>query len=88
MSASEEIKSEIHRTVLLLHPDPILRGVLESWCAGAKDEEVLVDLKNWNEAKSLEMHEWLTTLTGKELDAVERKLGEYQASKAPERKAA
>ena len=88
MPAQEDIKSEIYRTVLLLHPDPILLSMLESWCAGAKDEEVLADLKNWNEAKSLEMQEWLTTLTGKELDAVERKLGEYQASKTPERKAA
>jgi hypothetical protein len=88
MTPREEMKAEIYRTVLLLQPDPILLKLLESWCAGAKDEEVLAELRNWNEAKSLEMQEWLTTLTGKELDAVERKLGEYQASKAPERKAA
>lgn len=78
MSPREEIKSEIHRTLLLLHPDPILVRTIESWCAGADDAEVLAELRNWHEAKYLEMQEWLTTLNGRELEAVESKLAEYR----------
>ncbi len=64
--------------VLLLHPDPILVRTIETWCAGASDEEFLVELRNWNEAKYLEMQEWLTTLDGRDLEAVESKLAEYR----------
>ncbi len=88
MPERDDIKSEIYRTVLLLQPDPILLKVLESWCAGADDAEVLADLRNWNEAKALEMEEWAGSLSGKDMEGVQRKLREYAASKGPERKAA
>jgi hypothetical protein len=78
MAPREEIKSAIYRTLLLLHPDPILVRTLESWCAGAADEEVAAELRNWNEAKFLEMQEWLTTLNGRDLEAVQSKLAEYR----------
>lgn len=78
MTAPEEIKAEIYRTLLLLHPDPILVKTIESWCAGADDAAVLTELRNWNEAKSLEMEEWLPTLTGRDHDAVQSKLDEYR----------
>ena len=74
----KELKTEIYRMVLLLHPDPILERTLETWCAGATDEEVLAELRNWNEAKFLEMQEWLTTLDGRDLEAVQSKLAEYR----------
>ena len=78
MAPRDAIKSEIYRTLLLLHPDPILVGTLESWCAGAGDEEILAELRNWNEAKYLEMQEWITTLNGRDLEAVQSKLAEYR----------
>jgi hypothetical protein len=78
MNPREEVKSEIHRTLLLLHPDPILVRTIESWCAGATDAEVAAELRNWNEAKYLEMQEWLTTLNGRDLEAVQSKLAEYR----------
>ena len=78
MTAREELKAEIHRTLTLLHPDPILLGVIEAWCAGAEDAQVVADLRNWNEAKALELEEWLPTLTGKDHEAVEKKLRQYR----------
>lgn len=78
MTPREEIKAEIYRTLLLLHPDPILVRTIEAWCAGADDAEVLAELRNWNEAKYLEMQEWLPTLSGRDHDAVQSKLEEYK----------
>ncbi|HWA39226.1 MAG TPA: hypothetical protein VG873_15310 [Burkholderiales bacterium] len=78
MTPRNEIKAELYRTVLLLHPDPILIRTLEAWCAGAEDAQVLADLRNWNEAKYLEMQEWLSSLTGRDLEAVTSKLEEYR----------
>lgn len=74
------MKTELYRTVLLLTTDPILLKALESWCAGAPDAEVLEDLRNWNEAKALELQEWLPTLSGADLQAVQKKLAEFRAS--------
>jgi hypothetical protein len=78
MAEREAMKSEIYRTLLLLHNDPILIGTIEAWCAGARDDEVLADLHNWNEAKYLEMHEWLATLNGRDREAVQGKLAQYE----------
>jgi hypothetical protein len=78
MTPRDKIKAELYRTLLLLHPDPILVGTLEAWCAGAEDTQVLADLRNWNEAKYLEMQEWLSSLSGKDLEAVSSKLEEYR----------
>ena len=75
-----ELKAELYRTMLLLSSDPILIRTVESWCAGAPDAELVEGLRNWNEAKSLELQEWLSSLTGKEQEAVQKKLAEYRAS--------
>lgn len=90
MPPREDIKSELFRTLTLLHPDPILMKTLESWCAGTRDDEVAEDLRNWNEAKYLELQEWMPTLGGRDLEAVQRKLAAYQSARGPqaERKAA
>lgn len=76
----QELKREIYRTVLLLSTDPILVKTLESWCAGASDAEALEGLRSWNEAKALELQEWLPTLTGADSEAVRKKLAEFRAS--------
>lgn len=83
MPPREDIKSELFRTLTLLHPDPILMKTLESWCAGTRDEEVAQDLRNWNEAKYLELQEWMPTLGAQDLEAVQRKLAAYQSSRRP-----
>jgi hypothetical protein len=88
MPAQEEIKLELYRTILLLTADPILLKTIEAWCAGTPDAEAIQELRNWNEAKSLELQEWVSTLSGQDLQAVQHKLREYQASKQPARNAA
>ena len=37
-----------------------------------------MDLRNWNEAKLLEMKEWLPTMTGVELEDVQERLRQYE----------
>ncbi|HYD58230.1 MAG TPA: hypothetical protein VEB41_15110 [Burkholderiales bacterium] len=75
-----ELKAELYRTLLLLTTDPILLKTIESWCAGASEAELVEGLRNWNEAKSLELQEWLPTLSGADMEAVKKKLAEYRAS--------
>ena len=82
MPAQDELKQELYRTVLLLSTDPILARTLESWGAGAPDADTLQALRDWNEAKALELQEWLPSMIGQDMEAVQKKLGEYQASKA------
>lgn len=90
MPPREDIQSELFRTLTLLHPDPILMRTLESWCAGAPDAEIAQGLRNWNEAKYLELQEWMPTLSGQDLEAVQRKLAAYEETRRPkeERQAA
>lgn len=88
MPPREDIKSELFRTMTLLHPDPILLKTLESWRAGTADAEVAEALRNWNEAKYLELQEWMPTLSAQDLEAVQRKLGAYEETRPPEKKAA
>jgi hypothetical protein len=83
MPPREDTQSELFRTLTLLHPDPILMKTLESWCAGAPDAEVAEGLRNWNEAKYLELQEWMPTLGGQDLEAVQRKLAAYEETRRP-----
>ena len=73
-----ELRLELYLSLLLLGADPILLGALETWRDGAGDKEVLADLRNWNEAKLLEMKEWLPTMTGAELEAAQERIRQYE----------
>jgi hypothetical protein len=77
-SPVDPVKEEVHRTLLLLSSDPILLGTLESWSRGLPDQLALEDLHNWNEAKLLELQEWLPTLTGRELEEAQQRIAAYE----------
>ena len=76
----EDLKHEIYRTMLLMGADPILLGAIESWCDGMPEEEVLADVRNWNEAKALELKEWMPSLQGPALAAAQEHLRHYEES--------
>lgn len=50
----------------------MLLGALEG------DQDLRADLHNWNEAKVLEMEEWLATMTGAELEAAQERIRQYR----------
>lgn len=83
-----ELRLELYLSLLLLGADPILLGALETWRDGAGDKEVLTDLRNWNEAKLLEMKEWLATMSGAELQDASRRIQDYESARAELKQAA
>ncbi|HLS85604.1 MAG TPA: hypothetical protein VK043_04850 [Burkholderiales bacterium] len=79
----EDIKGELYLTLVLLDAEPMLLRTLASWSDGTLDERaVLEDVRNWNEAKMLELKEWLPTLTGEALDRVQESLRHYEEARA------
>jgi CHASE3 domain sensor protein len=72
-----ELRDELYLSFLLLGADALLLGTLDN--ADAKD--LLSDLRNWNEAKLLEMKEWLPSMSGSRLEAVEERIRQYEALK-------
>ena len=72
-----ELRDEIYLSFLLLGADAMLLGTLDN--ADARD--LLSDLRNWNEAKLLEMKEWLPSMSGSRLEAVEERIRQYEALK-------
>lgn len=56
-SPSREIKSELYRALVLLGADNGLLGAVGSWGESLPDEEVLQNLKGWNEATLQETRE-------------------------------
>ena len=72
-----DLRRELYLSLLLLGADPLLLGALES----SEDHELSADVRNWNEAKLLELKEWLTTMSGAELDAVQQRIRQYEELK-------
>ena len=72
-----DLRRELYRSLLLLGADPMLLGALES----ADDKDLLTDVHNWNEAKLLELKEWLSSMSGAELDAVQERIRQYEEIK-------
>jgi hypothetical protein len=83
-----DLRMELYLCLLLLGADPILRGALASWRDGTDERDVLADLRNWNEAKLLELKEWLPTMTGGELEAVQGRLRQYEEAREALKQAA
>jgi hypothetical protein len=80
-----EMREEIYRSMVLLGADELLLGSIASWRDGiTEDDDVLADLRNWNEAKLLEMKEWLPSMEGPELHATEQRVQQYEASRSSE----
>lgn len=72
-----KLRDELYLSFLLLGADAMLLGTLDN--ADARD--LLADLRNWNEAKLLEMKEWLPSMSGSRLEAVEERIRQYEALK-------
>ena len=83
-----ELRLELYLSLLLLGADDMLLGALQTWREGADENDVLADVHNWNEAKRLEMLEWLATMTGEELEAARRRIRQYEDARAALRQAA
>ena len=72
------LRLELYLSLLLLGADSLLLGTLAAWRDGIDEEEVLAELHNWNEAKLLEMKEWLSTMSGSELEAAQERIRQYE----------
>ncbi|TAK83968.1 MAG: hypothetical protein EPO20_16000 [Betaproteobacteria bacterium] len=82
------IRNEIYRSLVLLGADSMLLASAASWANGADDDAVLADVRNWNEAKLLELKEWLPTMTGRQFEAVQEQIRQYEEARAALRQAA
>lgn len=82
------IRGELYRSLVLLGADPMLLASAAAWASGADDEEVLAGVRNWNEAKLLELKEWLPTMTGRQFEAVQEQIRQYEEARAALRPAA
>jgi len=54
---NHEIKDELYRSLVLLGADNGLLGTIASWGDSLPDDDVLANLKNWNEATTAEVKE-------------------------------
>jgi hypothetical protein len=52
-----QIKEELYRTLVLLGADNGLLGTVASWGDSLSDEDVLANLKGWNESATAETKE-------------------------------
>jgi len=72
------LRLELYLSLLLLGADSLLLSALAAWRDGVDEKELLADLHNWNEAKLLEMKEWLSTMSGSELEAAQERIRQYE----------
>jgi hypothetical protein len=83
-----ELRLELYLCLLLLGADSLLLGALETSREGAEDKDVLDDVRNWNEAKVLEMKEWLATMSGAELEEARSRIRQYEDARTTLKQAA
>jgi hypothetical protein len=83
-----ELRQELYLSLILLGADSMLRGALETWREGADEKDVLADVRNWNEAKLLEMEEWLATMSGAELEEARSRIRQYEDARTSLKQAA
>ena len=82
------LRMELYLSLLLLGADSLLLGALANWRDGTDDRDVLADLRNWNEAKLLEMKEWVPTMTGSELGSAQERIRQYEEAREALKQAA
>jgi hypothetical protein len=85
---NRELRLELYLALVLLGADQMLLGALEAWREGADDRDVVADLRNWNEAKRLEIEEWVATLTESELQSVQQRIRHYEEARQALKRAA
>src|SRR3954469_12061561 len=76
-----DLRFELYLALLLLGADSILLGSLAAWRDGVDNDALIADVANWNEAKVLEMKEWLATMTGEELEAAQARIRQYEEAR-------
>jgi hypothetical protein len=76
-----DLRMELYLSLVLLGADEMLLASLAAWRDGADDEALVADLANWNEAKMLEMKEWLATMSGEELEAARERIRHYEEAR-------
>ena len=76
-----DIRTEIYLAFILLGAEPMLASAVAAWRDGVDDKDTLADLRNWNEAKLLELKEWLPTMTEGELEAVQQRIRQYEEAR-------
>ena len=54
---------------------------MDAWRDG-EDRDILADLRNWNDAKALELKEWLATMPESERQAVQERLRLHERARA------
>ncbi len=79
-----EVRHELYLALLLLGADPMLLASIES----THDKELIADVRNWNEARLAELKEWLPTMDGEQLEAVQRRIEQYESQRRTLKKAA
>jgi hypothetical protein len=77
-----DVRLELYLALVVLGADEMLLRALHAWREGVDDSELLADLRNWNDAKVLEMKEWLSTMTGAELEAARERIRQYEELRA------
>ena len=83
-----DVAHELYLALVLLGADPLLLASVANWRNGVEQKDLIADLRNWNEAKRLELEEWLSSMTGAELAAVEQRIREYDEARQELRRAA
>ena len=83
-----DMRMELYLSLLLLGADSMLLGAVATRRDGTEDKDVLADLRNWNEAKVLEMKEWLSTMTGSEFEAAQERIRQYEDARRALKQAA
>jgi hypothetical protein len=83
-----DMRMEIYFALVLLGAEPMLLAAVASWRDGMPEKDLLADLRNWNEAKLAEMKEWLPTMAGAELEAVQERIRQYEEAREALKKAA
>jgi hypothetical protein len=83
-----DLRLELYLALLLIGADEMLLASLRAWREAADDDALVADLANWNEAKVLEMKEWLATMSGEQLDAASERIRQYEEARTVLRQAA
>ena len=83
-----DLRLELYLSLLLLGADPMLLGALAAWRDGTEEKDFVADVRNWNEAKLLEMKEWLPTMSGSELESAQERIQQYETARESLKQAA
>jgi hypothetical protein len=82
MNLGPALRKELYLTLLLHGADPMVLATVAAWDDSMEDSDVLKDLRNWNEAKLLELREWLPSVPEHEREAAEHRIQQYEETRS------